>query len=589
MTFPAFLFLAIGACSLPLASFSQNIGINTDGAAPHPSAMLDIDVSAISGTKRGLLIPRMTTVQRNAIPTPATGLLVFDITTNGFWYFNGALWTTLWSNGNGWALQGNTGTTPAMDFVGTTDNVPLHFRVNNVTAGRIVPADSVVAFGSRAGEALTTGRFNTFVGQLAGRSTTTGSRNTFVGNEAGASNTGDMNTFIGHRSGAANTTGSGNTFLGHWSGQYTTSGSSNVFLGRETGRMNTTALANTFVGAYAGQQNITGNTNTFLGFVAGRDNTTGSLNTMIGGFSGWSNTTGNSNTMLGNQSGQANTTGEDNTFVGTSAGAANTTASGNVLMGRNAGLSNTIGQQNTAIGWNAGATVTTAGFNTFLGSHAGWNATGANNTYLGHGAGANATTGQNNSTMGQHAGAGLTTGSDNVMVGRESGFSITTGSRNTFVGAGAGRNAAALTNSAAIGYNAQVTTGNSLVLGGTGADAVQVGIGVTAPTAELEVNGYTKLGSDAPAIKVKKLTGTSAATQGGEVLIPHGVVPSRILAVDVLIEATAGTYWVPAGHDDSQVHFLWGIQNTNIRVMNIIGESSFLLSRPLKILVTYEE
>ena len=41
-----------------------------NGAAPNPSAMLDIDASALVGTKRGLLIPRMTAAERIAIPAP---------------------------------------------------------------------------------------------------------------------------------------------------------------------------------------------------------------------------------------------------------------------------------------------------------------------------------------------------------------------------------------------------------------------------------------------------------------------------------------------------------------------------------------
>ena len=48
---------------------SQNVAINADGSAPDGSAMLDI-----KSTTKGLLIPRMTTVQRTAIPAPAIGL-----------------------------------------------------------------------------------------------------------------------------------------------------------------------------------------------------------------------------------------------------------------------------------------------------------------------------------------------------------------------------------------------------------------------------------------------------------------------------------------------------------------------------------
>ncbi len=58
-------------------SFSQNVGINGTGAAPVPSAMLDV-----VSTTSGMLIPRMTTVQRTAIGAPANGLLVFDTNLN---------------------------------------------------------------------------------------------------------------------------------------------------------------------------------------------------------------------------------------------------------------------------------------------------------------------------------------------------------------------------------------------------------------------------------------------------------------------------------------------------------------------------
>ncbi len=56
---------------------AQNIGINADGALPDSKAILDI-----SSTTSGLLIPRMTTLQRNAIVAPPIGLQVFNITTN---------------------------------------------------------------------------------------------------------------------------------------------------------------------------------------------------------------------------------------------------------------------------------------------------------------------------------------------------------------------------------------------------------------------------------------------------------------------------------------------------------------------------
>lgn len=63
----------------------QRVGIGT--LNPDPSAQLDL-----SATDKGMLIPRMTSAQRTMIPNPTNGLLVFDVTTVGFWYFDGVQW-----------------------------------------------------------------------------------------------------------------------------------------------------------------------------------------------------------------------------------------------------------------------------------------------------------------------------------------------------------------------------------------------------------------------------------------------------------------------------------------------------------------
>ena len=63
-------------------SFSQNVGIGT--LTPNSSAQLDI-----TSTNKGVLIPRMTTTQRNAITSPAKGLMVFDSTATSLWYYDG--------------------------------------------------------------------------------------------------------------------------------------------------------------------------------------------------------------------------------------------------------------------------------------------------------------------------------------------------------------------------------------------------------------------------------------------------------------------------------------------------------------------
>jgi hypothetical protein len=78
------LFLAISM------SVNAQVAINTDGSLPDTSAMLD--VKAID---RGLLIPRISTAARNMIPSPATGLLIYNSTTNRFDYYNGSFWHQL--------------------------------------------------------------------------------------------------------------------------------------------------------------------------------------------------------------------------------------------------------------------------------------------------------------------------------------------------------------------------------------------------------------------------------------------------------------------------------------------------------------
>lgn len=88
---------------LPFLSYCQNVGINKDGSAPDPSAMLDV-----SSTNQGMLVPRMTSAQRNIIASPAKGLLVFDTDNNSFWFFNGTTWNDL-SSGSGtskWTTNG---------------------------------------------------------------------------------------------------------------------------------------------------------------------------------------------------------------------------------------------------------------------------------------------------------------------------------------------------------------------------------------------------------------------------------------------------------------------------------------------------
>lgn len=121
-----------------------------------------------------------------------------------------------------------------------------------------------------------------------------------------------------------------------------------------------------------------------------------------------------------------------------------------------------------------------------------------------------------------------------------------------------------------------------------------VGINTESPTTKLEVNGFTKLGSDAPAIKLKKLTSgcTTSANSGfpsGEISLTHGITPSKILKVEALVEY-ATNFWVKDGNDLFGYEFDVYITNTTISLRNLSGSaSSEIRSKPCKVLITYEE
>ena len=141
--------------------------------------------------------------------------------------------------------------------------------------------------------------------------------------------------------------------------------------------------------------------------------------------------------------------------------------------------------------------------------------------------------------------------------GFQSGQYNATGSNNTALGAGAGpaSGSDALTNATALGANAQVTASNSLVLGNN----ANVGIGTTAPTSTLQVNGTTAVGV------VMGLVGSSGGTPlaGGGYL---GLSPQN--GNDFYKLPNANTC---AG----RVYYLRNNSNSNIASMNTSGGLMF--------------
>jgi len=82
--------------SFTFISAQQGVAINTDGSTPDPQAILDI-----KSINRGLLLPRMTTAQRNAISSPIAGLLVYDTDRQRIYQSDAGTWRPI-LNGRYW-------------------------------------------------------------------------------------------------------------------------------------------------------------------------------------------------------------------------------------------------------------------------------------------------------------------------------------------------------------------------------------------------------------------------------------------------------------------------------------------------------
>lgn len=281
-----FTVVALLATAIGAYGQSKNVGIGT--TAPDKSAVLDIQSST-----KGLLIPRMMLNERNQINNPADGLLIYQTNENqGFYFYNGTDWAQLspkeaksvaGTDGD-WTLTGNAAAVG--QFIGTTNNRPLEFKVNNVTSGRIEPSTGYAA-------------------------------STYYGYQAGQNNTGANNVGIGILA-LYNGTGANNMALGSRTLRLNTSGANNVAIGIDALSKNTTGGANLAIGGNSLKLNETGNSNVGIGYGALTESV-GSDNAAFGAFAG-NKTTGSGNTFVGKEAGFTNVAGSNNTLIGYKAG-----------------------------------------------------------------------------------------------------------------------------------------------------------------------------------------------------------------------------------------------------------------------------
>ena len=312
---------------------------------------------------------------------------------------------------------------------------------------------------------------NVFLGQLAGNFTNTGSQSVGVGFNALQ----------------ALTTGLDNVAVGWTAMQASTTAYNCVAVGGGALQANTTGFENVAIGWVALAANISGANNVALGNGALHANTTGTTNVAVGIECLFKSIDTTTNCGLGFQALHETLHGDGNAAFGYQA-LFTTTASFNSAFGAGALYNDTTGNKNAAFGYQAGNGIQDGGSNSAFGYLALFSdVSGTNNSAFGQQAlkvttgsqscafGSNTlvadTTGANNSAFGSSALYQVIGGSTNSAFGYLAGGTLTSGSSCLFIGANADASANNLTNAAAIGVGAIVTSSNTMLIGGVTSQA----------------------------------------------------------------------------------------------------------------------
>ncbi len=116
-------------------SIFAQVGINSDGASPDNSAMLDV-----KSTTKGMLIPRMLASARTSISSPATGLLVYQTDAPaGFYFYNGTKWVGLADLGMISGCIDYDGNAYPTFMIGTQEWTAENLRVTHYRNGDAIP------------------------------------------------------------------------------------------------------------------------------------------------------------------------------------------------------------------------------------------------------------------------------------------------------------------------------------------------------------------------------------------------------------------------------------------------------------------
>jgi len=442
---------------LPFIGVSQNNITITDEESHNAdeSAVLDI-----YSTSKGMLVPRMTTVQIGQISNPATGLLVFNTDNNSFFFHNGTIWQSLSSPGNEiWGVNQSTGDVFLTDLqtnIGIGTDTPLSklALVANSGADPDAPLFEILDEFGNPIFSVTSEGVRIYVKENIGKGVSGGFA---VGRYGAAKGIPDTTFFLvtGDSTRVYMKESVGKAVSGGFAvGRYGAAKGTEEYLRvtPDSTRVYTTfqnkGISGGFaVGRYGAAKGEADNflhlteDNYLIGHRAGDSITSGLYNLFLGYESGISDTSGSGNIFIGYQSGYMNSNGQANVFIGNNAGKSNTTGYYNVILGNDAGSSSTEGAFNVFIGNSAGSQVSTGTSNVLIGRMAGQIVTGGyNNVIIGAESGKSVQDGHGNLLMGFLSGQAIIDGYSNIMFGSESGYFNVDGRNNVFIGERAGYN-----------------------------------------------------------------------------------------------------------------------------------------------------
>lgn len=304
-------------------TFQAQVGINT--IDPNPSSVLDV-----VGSDKGILIPRIALTGSSdtmTVPSPANSLIVYNTASvngivPGYYYWNttAGRWIKVLDDltpivMTGWSLTGNSGMVNGVNYIGTSDNVDVIFKRNNIVSGVLNTTNTI--FGVNSLTANTSGLNNTAVGVNNLISNTIGSMNTAIGAEVLSSNkSGIQNTGYGYRALYSNLDGNNNVANGYFS----------LFSAKST-------ISNVGIGASSLRELVSGDHNIGIGGDAFRMIPGGRGNTAIGGSAGYNlNTANNYNTFIGFRAGAGLVSGKANTIIGANVSTLPASLSNNVII-----------------------------------------------------------------------------------------------------------------------------------------------------------------------------------------------------------------------------------------------------------------